>query len=61
MVMGLMGTFLRNSINFKAVHLLWIFYVSLSRVAMPYCASVYMCLVIKCCEKAGVLALVFGI
>ena len=29
--------------------------------AMPLCASVYMCLVITCWERAGLLALVCGL
>ena len=29
--------------------------------AMPLCASVYMCLVVTCWERAGLLALVCGV
>ena len=43
----------------KAVLLLWIFYVLFCLViAMPLCASVYMCLVVTCWERADLLALV---
>ena len=43
----------------KAVLLLWIlFYVFLLVFAMPLSASVYMCLVVTCWEKANLLALV---
>ena len=45
--------------RFKAVLLLWIFYVFFCLVfAMPLCASVYMCLVVACWERADLLALV---
>ena len=45
----------------KAVLLLWIFYVFFSIVfAMPWCESVYMCLVVTCWERADLLALVCG-
>ena len=30
-------------------------------VAMPLCASVHMCLVVICCERADLLALVCGV
>ena len=44
------------------VLLLWIFYVFLSLVFdMPLCASVYMCLVVTCWERADLLALVCGV
>ena len=43
----------------KAVLLLWIFYVCLV-FTMPLCASVYMCLVVTCWERADLLALVCG-
>ena len=40
------------------VLLLWIFYVSFCLVfAMPLCASVYMCLVVTCWERADLLTL----
>ena len=29
--------------------------------AMPLCASVYMCLMVTCLERADLLALVFGV
>ena len=29
--------------------------------AMPLCASVYMCFVVTCCERADLLALVCGV
>ena len=47
----------------KAVLLLWIFYVFFFCLvfAMPLCASVYMCLVITCWERADLLALVCGV
>ena len=46
----------------KAVRLLWIFYVYFCLVfAMPLCASVYMCLVVTCWERAGLLVLVCGV
>ena len=45
----------------KAVLLLRIFYVLFCLVfPMPLCASVYMCLVITCWERADLLALVCG-
>ena len=46
----------------KAVLLLWIFMVFFCLVvAMPLCASVYMCLVVTCWEGADVLALACGV
>ena len=40
---------------------LWIFYVFFCLVfAMSLCASVYMCFVVTCCERADLLALVCG-
>ena len=45
-----------------AVLLLWILYVFFWLVfAMPLCASVYMCLVVTCWERADLLALVSGV
>ena len=44
----------------KAVLLLWIFFFCLV-FAMPLCASVYMCLVDTCWERADLLALVCGV
>ena len=46
----------------KAVLLLWILYVFFCLVfAMPLCASVYLCLVVTCWERADLLALVCGV
>ena len=46
----------------KAVLLLWIIYAFFYLVfAMPLCASVYMCLVVTCWEKADLLALLYGV
>ena len=46
----------------KAVLLLWIFYVfDLSCVCYVLCASVYMCFVVTCWERADLLALVCGV
>ena len=46
----------------KAVLLLWIFYVFvLSCVGYVLCASVYMCFVVTCWERADLLALVCGV
>ena len=46
----------------KAVLLLWIFYVFvLSSVCYVLCASVYMCFVVTCWERADLLALVCGV
>ena len=47
----------------KAVLLLWIFYVCFFCLAfaMPLCASVYMCFVVTCWERAALLALVCGV
>ena len=45
----------------KAVLLLWIFCVFLLVFAMALCASVNMCLVVTCWERAGPLALVCGV
>ena len=46
----------------KAVLLLWIFCVFFFFVfAIPLCASVYMCLVITCWERAALVALVCGV
>ena len=43
----------------KAILLSWIFYVFFCLVfAMPLCASVCMCLVVTCSERADLLALV---
>ena len=48
--------------NLKAVLLLWIFYVFvLSCVCFVLCASVYMCFVVTCWERADLLALVCGV
>ena len=44
----------------KAVLLLWIFYVFLV-FTMPLEASVYMCLVVTCWERADLLPLVCGV
>ena len=45
----------------KAVLLLWIFYVFvLSCICYVLCASVYMCFVVTCWERADLLALVCG-
>ena len=44
----------------KAVLLLWIFYVCFV-FAMPLCASVYMCLVVTCSERAGLLVIICGV
>ena len=46
----------------KAVLLLWIFYVFvLSCVCYVLCASVYMCFVVTCWERADLLALFCGV
>ena len=46
----------------KAVLLLWIFYVFvLSCVCYVLCASVYMCFVVTCWERADLLAFVCGV
>ena len=46
----------------KTVLLLWIFYVfDLSCVCYVLCASVYMCFVVTCWERADLLALVCGV
>ena len=46
----------------NAVLLLWIFYVFvLSCVCYVLCASVYMCFVVTCWERADLLALVCGV
>ena len=46
----------------KAVLLLWIFYVFICLAfAMPLSASVYMCLVVTCWERADLLALLCGV
>ena len=46
----------------KAVLLLWIFHVFvLSCVYYVLCASVYMCFVVTCWERADLLALVCGV
>ena len=46
----------------KAVLLLWILYVFvLSCVCYVLCASVYMCFVVTCWERADLLALVCGV
>ena len=46
----------------KAVLLLWIFYVFFCLVfVMSLCASVYMCFVVTCWERADLLALVYGV
>ena len=46
----------------KAVLLLWIFYVFvLSCVCYVLCASVYMCFLVTCWERADLLALVCGV
>ena len=46
----------------KAVLLLCNFYVLFCLVfAMPLCASVYMCLVVTCWERADLFALVCGV
>ena len=46
----------------KAVLLVWIFYVFLCLVfAMLLCASVNMCFVVNCWERADLLALVGGV
>ena len=46
----------------KAVLLLWILWGFFCLVvAMPLCASVYMCLVVTCWERADLLTLVCGV
>ena len=46
----------------KAVLLLWIFYVFvLSCVCFVLCASVYMCFVVTCWERADLLVFVCGV
>ena len=46
----------------KAVLLLWVFYVFvLSCVCYVLCASVYMCFVVTCWERADLLALVCAV
>ena len=46
----------------KAVLLLWIFYVFFCPAfAMSMCASVYMCFVVTCWERADILAIVCGV
>ena len=46
----------------KAVHLLWIFFVFFYLTfAMPLYASVYMCLLVNCWERADLLALICGV
>ena len=45
----------------KAVRLLWIFCFFCLAFVMPLCASVYMCLVVTCWERADLLALFCGI
>ena len=46
----------------KAVLLLWIFYVFSCLVfGMPLCATVYICPVVTCWERADPLALVCGV
>ena len=48
--------------SYKAVLLLWIFYVFvLSCVCYVLCTSVYMCFVVTCWERADLLALVCGV
>ena len=48
--------------RFKAILLLWIFYVFFCLVfVMPLCASVYLCLVVTCWERADLLAFVCGV
>ena len=44
----------------KAVLLLWIFFFCLV-FAMPLCASVYVCFVVTCWERADLLVLVCGV
>ena len=39
--------------------LLWVFFCPV--FAMPLCWSVYMCLVVTCWERAGLLALNYGV
>ena len=57
--MGSSKTFTDGS---KAVLLLWIFYVFFCVVfAMSLCASVYMCFVVTCLERADLLAFVCGV
>ena len=45
----------------KTVILLWIFYVFSVLCLLCFYASVYMCLVVTCWEKADLLALVCGV
>ena len=46
----------------KAALLLWIFYVFSCLVFVMFlCASVYLCLVVTCWERADLLALVYGV
>ena len=49
----------------KAALLLWIFYVFFCLMFVmhndPLCASVYLCLVVTCWERADLLALVCGV
>ena len=55
-------TLLEATDRSKAVLLLWIFYVFvLSCVCYVLCASVYMCFVVTCWERADLLALVCGV
>ena len=48
-------------LDLKAVLLLWIFYVFFSVFGMRLCASVYLCLVVICWERADLLALACGV
>ena len=45
----------------KAVLLLWIFYPFSFLCLLCLCASVYLCLVVTCWERADLLALVCGV
>ena len=50
------------SLSYLTWLLLWIFYVFvLSCVCYVLCASVYMCFVVTCWERADLLALVYGV
>ena len=61
-----MEPFLGPQVNYftdrsKAV-LFLIFYVYFCLLfVMPLCGSAYLCLVVTCCERADIFALVFGV
>ena len=64
---GLKSMFVSSPVKYftdrsKAVFLLWILYGFLCLVfAVPLSASVYMCLMVSCWERADLLALVCGV